>query len=145
MSPISDRQPATRIKAVEDHVRIENTYDLDAVMETFGHTCSFLANHELHEGREAVRAFYGEFLRGFPDLRFDIKGLHVGDEAIPVEMVVSGTHLGPWFGLSPTGRRFELPACAVFIFDEDDKIAGERGYFDSALLLRQLGLVLQAS
>jgi steroid delta-isomerase-like uncharacterized protein len=145
MPPISDRQRATRIKAVEEHVRIENTHDLEAVMDTFGHTCSFLANNELHEGREAVRAFYGEFFRGFPDLRFDITGLHVGDEAIPVEMVLSGTHLGPWFGIAPTGRRFELPACAVFIFDEDDKIAGERGYFDSALLLRQLGLVLQAS
>jgi hypothetical protein len=32
----------------------------------------------------------------------------------------------------------------VFIFDEDDKIAGERGYFDSALMLRQLGLLPQA-
>jgi len=60
-----------------------------------------------------------------------------------VEMVLSGTHSGTWFGIPPTGRRFELPACAVFIFDEDDKIAGERGYFDSALLLRQLGLLPQ--
>ena len=145
MPPLSDSQRAARIKAVQNHFRIENTHDLDAVMETFGNTCSFLANHERHEGREAVRAFYGEFFRGFPDLRFEITGLHVGDEAIPVEMVLSGTHLGPWFGIAPTGRRFELPACAVFIFDEDDKIAGERGYFDSALLLRQLGLVPQAS
>ena len=60
-------------------------------MDTFGSKTSFLANNELHEGREAVRAFYGEFFRGFPDLRFDIKSLHVGEEAIPVEMVLSGT------------------------------------------------------
>ena len=144
MPPISDSQRAARIKAVHEHFHIENTHDLDAVMDTFGPTCSFLANNELHEGREAVRAFYGEFFRGFPDLRFDIKCLHVGDEAIPVELVLSGTHNGPWFGMPPTGRRFELPACAVFIFDEHDKIAGERGYFDSALLLRQLGLLPQA-
>jgi predicted ester cyclase len=47
--------------------------------------------------------------------------------------------------MPPTGRRFEMPACAVFIFDEDDKIADERGYFDSALMLRQLGLWQQAT
>jgi steroid delta-isomerase-like uncharacterized protein len=144
MPPISDSQRAARIKAVQEHFHIENTHDLDAVMDTFGTTCSFLANNELHEGRDAVRAFYGEFFCGFPDLRFDIKSLHVGDEAIPVEMVLSGTHRGTWFGIPPTGRRCEIPACAVFIFDEDDKIVGERGYFDSALMLRQLGLLPQA-
>ena len=125
---LSDSQRAARIKAVQEHFHIENTHDLDAVMDTFGTTCSFLANNELHEGRDAVRAFYGEFFRGFPDLRFDLLG----------------THHGPLFGIPPTGRRFEIPACAVFIFDEDDKIVGERGYFDSALLLRQLGLLPQA-
>jgi steroid delta-isomerase-like uncharacterized protein len=144
MPRISDSQRAARIKAVQEHFRIENTHDLDAVMDTFGNKSSFLANNELQEGREAVRAFYGDFFRGFPDLRFDITSLHVGEEAIPVEMVLSGTHRGTWFGIPPTGRRFEIPVCAVFIFDEDDKIAGERGYFDSALMLRQLGLLPQA-
>jgi steroid delta-isomerase-like uncharacterized protein len=141
MLPLSDRQRATRIRAVQEHFRIENTHDLDAVIDTFGNTCSFLANNELHDGREAVRAFYAEFFHGFPDLQFDIKSLHVAEEAIPVEMVLSGTHTGTWFGIPPTGRHFEMPACAVFIFDEQDRIAGERGYFDSALLLRQLGLL----
>jgi len=144
MLSISDSRRAARIHAVQEHFRIENTHNLDAVMDTFGSQTSFLANHELHEWREAVRAFYDEFFRGFPDLRFDITHLHVGDEAIPVAMVLSGTHTGTWFGMPPTGRRFEIPACAVFIFDEHDKIAGERGYFDSALMLRQLGLLPQS-
>ena len=56
----------------------------------------------------------------------------------------SGMHTGTWFGMPPTGRRFEIPACAVFIFDEHDKIVGERCYFDSALMLRQLGLLPQS-
>ncbi len=144
MPSISDSRRATRIKAVQEHFRIENTHDLDAVMDTFGNKTSFLANAELHEGREAVRAFSGECFHGFPDLRFDIKHLHVGEEAIPVEMVLSGTHTGTWFGIPPTGHRFETPACAVFIVDAHDKIAGERGSFDSALMLRQLGLLPQS-
>ena len=68
MPPISDSQRAARIKAVQEHFHIENTHDLDAVMATFGNMCSFLANNERHEGREAVRAFYGEFFRGFPGI-----------------------------------------------------------------------------
>jgi steroid delta-isomerase-like uncharacterized protein len=141
MPSISDNRRTARIQAVREHFRIENTHDLDAVMDTFGDQASFLANDVLHGGRDAVRAFYAEFFRGFPDLRFEIMHLHAGDEAIPVELVLSGTHTGTWFGVPPTGRRFEMPACAVFIFDEHDRIAGERGYFDSALMLRQLGLL----
>jgi predicted ester cyclase len=108
-------------------------------MDTFGNQTSFLANDERHEGREAVRAFSGECFRAFPDLRFATTPLHVGEEAIPVELGLSGTHTGTWFGIPPTGRRFETPVCAVFIFDAHDTMAGERGSFDLALMRRQLG------
>ena len=47
MPPISDSQRAARIKAVQEHFEIENTHDLDAVMDTFGTTCSFLANNRV--------------------------------------------------------------------------------------------------
>ena len=33
MPPISDSQRAARIKAVQEHFHIENTHDLDAVMD----------------------------------------------------------------------------------------------------------------
>jgi predicted ester cyclase len=56
-------------------------------------------------------------------------------------LVLSGTHTGTWHGIPATGHRFEVPICAIFIFDENDKIMGERGYFDSALMQRQLGLL----
>ena len=59
-------------------------------------------------------------------------------------MVLGGTHTGTWNGIAPTGRRFEIPVCAVFSFDANDRIIGERGYFDTALMLRQLGLAPQA-
>jgi predicted ester cyclase len=56
-----------------------------------------------------------------------------------VELGVSGTHTGTWFGIPPPGRRFETPVCAVFIFDAHDRMASERGSFDLALMRRQLG------
>ena len=41
-----------------------------------------------------MAALAGGMRRAFPDLRFDIKSLHVGEEEIPVELVLSGTHIG---------------------------------------------------
>jgi hypothetical protein len=57
-----------------------------------------------------------------------------------LETTVSGTHEGNWRGLPGTGREVEFDACAVFAFDDQDKLAGERLYYDRASLLRQLGL-----
>ena len=35
----------------------------------------------------------------------------------------------------------QWPACAIFTFDGDSKLAGERVYFDGASLLKQLGVL----
>ena len=136
----SETRKAKRIAIVEAHCRGENSHDLDGLMRTFGDETTFLLNDERHEGRKAVRNLYAAFFHGFPDLKFAITHVHVADDAIPVEMLLSGTHTDTWRGIPATGRRFEIPLCAVFVFDRSDKIAGERGYFDTALMLRQLGL-----
>jgi hypothetical protein len=43
--------------------------------------------------------------------------------------------------LPATGRRFDFPLCAVYTFDEQDRLAGERIYYDRITVLRQLGVV----
>jgi hypothetical protein len=50
-----------------------------------------------------------------------------------------GTHLGPFRGLPPTGRSFEMRFCAMFVFEED-RLVCERVYFDANTVLRQLGI-----
>ena len=50
-----------------------------------------------------------------------------------------GTHEGSFRGLPPTGREFEMRFCAFFVFEED-RLVCERVYFDSATILRQLGI-----
>jgi hypothetical protein len=55
------------------------------------------------------------------------------------EAVVRGTHRGPLRNLPPTGREFELPILAIFVF-EGDELVCERVYFDQTTVLRQLGV-----
>ena len=61
-------------------------------------------------------------------------------DTVNMEVIVRGVHLGPWRGLPPTGRQVELPLCGIFTFDEEDRLAAERAYYDRATLLRQLGI-----
>ena len=51
-----------------------------------------------------------------------------------------GTHLGSFRGLPPTGRQFEMRFLAIFDLRGRDDLVCERVYFDSATVLRQLGI-----
>ena len=57
-----------------------------------------------------------------------------------LEVTIRGTHQGAWRGLPATGRHLEFPLCAVYTFDADDRLAGERIYYDRGTVLGQLGL-----
>ncbi len=137
------KRDEARMAAVEEHVRQENRHDLDGLLSTFGGSAVYEDRPwgERHDGLAAVREYYGGLFRAAPDLHVEIKERHVSGEAIVLEVVISGTHLGAWRGLPPTGRRLEFELCGIFTFDENDRMAGERIYYDRATVLRQLGVL----
>lgn len=140
-SPDSDRT-AARLKIVEEHVQHENNHDLDGILSTFGEDPVYeeQAWNERYEGLSGVRDYYVALIEAMPDLFIDVRRSHVTDETIVLEVVISGTHQGPWRGLPATGRSVEFPLCAVYTFTEEDELAGERIYYDRATVLRQLGV-----
>ena len=133
---------SARIAIVEQHIRMENRHDLEGVLSTFGDTARYDDEpwNEHYDGRGGVRQFYQQLLTALPDLEIQVRKQHVADEAILVEVTIRGTHLGGWKGLPATGRRLELPLCGIYTFDADDRLAGERIYYDRATVLRQLGV-----
>ena len=141
-APIPKDRTSTRIALVEQHIRLENEHDLEGVLQTFGDSAHYddqpWAEH--YEGLDGVRQFYEQLMNALPDLEIDVQHRHVADDAILVEVVIRGTHRGNWRGLPPTGRRIEFPLCGIYTFDRDDRLAGERIYYDRATVLRQLGV-----
>jgi len=136
-------QPLLRRKResiVREHMDSENRHEFDATLETFQHPrYELVATGEVYDGPEEVMDYFERTRRAFPDQRNELLALHHAENAVLVEAVVRGTHDGPLGGLPPTGRSFELPILAVFVFD-GDRLLCERVYFDSATVLRQLGV-----
>lgn len=133
---------AARIALVEQHIMLENEHNLEGVLATFGNDARYDDQPwgEHYEGRDGVRQFYAQLMKALPDLEILVRHRHVAEEAIVVEVVIRGTHLGPWRGLPATGRRVELPLCGIYTFDADDRLAGEKIYYDRGTVLRQLGV-----
>jgi len=133
---------AARLALVEEHVRLENRRDLDGIMGTFGVSARYDEEpwDDHHIGCDAVRAYYDGLLRAMPDLAIEVRRWHVAEDAVLLEVMISGHHLGAWRGLPPTGRPVRFPLCGIFTFDDDDRLAGEKIYYDRATVLRQLGV-----
>jgi steroid delta-isomerase-like uncharacterized protein len=141
-SPILKDRQAARVATVERHIRLENEHDLEGVLGTFGEGARYDDEPwgEHYSGRDGVRRFYDELMKALPDLEIEVQRRHVAEEAIIVEVTIRGTHLGGWRGLPATGRRLEFPLCGVYTFDADDRLAGEKIYYDRGTVLRQLGV-----
>jgi steroid delta-isomerase-like uncharacterized protein len=140
--PISNDRRGLRIALVEQHIRLENQHDLAGVLGTFGENARYddEAWGEHYEGSAGVRAFYEQLMTALPDLEIAVERQHLTDDAIVVEVTIRGTHLGEWRGLPATGRKIEIPLCGVYTFDENDRLAGEKIYYDRATVLRQMGI-----
>jgi steroid delta-isomerase-like uncharacterized protein len=138
---VDEGRIAARMKLIDEHIQAEMDLDLDRTLATLNDTPDYKINNDEFSGRESVRAFYADLFTGFPDLHFEITRSYVSDDAIILEATFSGTHKNLFNGIPATGRRVQFPFCTIFPFDENDRLAGERAYFDNALVLRQLGVL----
>jgi steroid delta-isomerase-like uncharacterized protein len=141
MTTAATRLRDRREAVVREHMESENRQDFEVTLRTFAHPrYELVATGEVYDGEEAVRGYYAASRAAFPDQRNEVHALHHADDAVLVEFDLLGTQRGPLRGVPPTGRPFRCRMLAVFLFD-GDRIVCERVYFDSATILRQLGLV----
>lgn len=130
---------ARREALIRAHAEAENRQDVEATLGTF-HKPRYevVPLGEPVDGAGNVRDLLAGLFAGFPDFHAAIERLHHGEHAVAVELRMRGTHRGPWAGLPATGRRIDVPALSLFLFD-GDRLTCEKVYFDMATLLRQLG------
>lgn len=131
-------QRERREQLVREHMADENLLAFERVLATFPHPhYELVPTATVHDGVDAVKKYYAESRRAFPDQRNEILSLRHADDAVIVEFMLRGTHLGPLGAIPPTGNAFECRMTAFFIFTESTLVC-ERVYFDSMTILRQL-------
>ena len=119
-----------------------NRHDADAVFTLYAegaiyHTPRF--GHTL-KGK-ALADFIKSLFKSFPDLRLEVisRG-DAGGGLVATQLMLRGTHTGPFMdGTPPTGRTVAYPV-ASFAQIEGDKIRSEHIYLDRQTVAEQLGL-----
>jgi steroid delta-isomerase-like uncharacterized protein len=129
-----------RQAVLDAHSAAETAHDLDRVLATFHHPrYEIVPTGEVFDGEEAVRHYHGANFAGVPDFRVEPIAAYHGENGVAEEAWVSGTHLGTYNGLPPTGRFLRIRVCGIFVFEED-RLVCERVYYDLLTVLRALGV-----
>jgi steroid delta-isomerase-like uncharacterized protein len=117
-------------------------HDVDAFVATFATNGTY---QDPGTGQpisgQAIKGYIGALFGAYPDATFETVGVYaITDNLVVWRWVMHGTHTGSFAGLSPTGRRIQLPGCE-FIEVLGDKIERVEAYHDRMTLLEQLGIM----
>jgi steroid delta-isomerase-like uncharacterized protein len=127
-------------KILTEHVNAETAFDMDATLATLTEDCVFedVPTGEKHIGHDGVRAYYRQWWDAFGNTPSGSKRYVPDENCLIVETRFVGTHKASYRGIIATGRPINLPVVIVVNF-KDGLMSGERFYYDSATLYRQIG------
>lgn len=95
-------------------------------------------------GHAGYREFHENWVTAMPDVKVEIVNLVGDDQSTVVEMIARGTHSGPLVGpegtITATFKKIDLKVCELFRL-QDGLIVESHVYFDSATMMRQLGVL----
>ena len=121
-------------KKIEEH-------DLDGLRALYHPDYSYTGTDgvelkDVEAGVEVARTYTS----AFPDLSFEVLTQHTAGDTAIGEFRVRGTHKEELEGIPATGREVTLEACNI-VQVRDGKIVRERDYYDTAEMLKQLGVL----
>ena len=138
LSRTADPAEQRRIRRLwQRHSIAEDRRDIDGLIATLAPDCvyEFVGTGLRWEGLAGARRFYTELFAAFPDNRFDLADIVIGPQGVFESVVLEATHLGPFAGLEPSGRRVRLELAILFPWDPaTERFTGEQIFLDRTQL-----------
>ena len=91
-------------------------------------------------GREAPKALFTMLRSAFPDIKATIEHLIAEGDEVVLHVTWTGTHLGEFMGIPPTGKSISINVIDIMRIAEG-KFVEHWGVMDSMAMMQQLGVV----
>jgi predicted ester cyclase len=91
-------------------------------------------------GAGALKQVWVVLLRAFPDLHLTVEDLIGEGDKVVARIVVTGTHLGEYMGMEPTGKSIAYDEIFIFRFD-NGRVVETWGVVDVFSQMKQLGVI----
>jgi len=132
------------IRLAYEHFAAESAHDTPRTLATLADDIMYrvVASGAIVHGKEAVSKYYDVWWTAFPDVNIEIQRIVAAGEWVIAENIATATHLGPWLGIPPTGKRTVQHLCAICRM-RDGLMIEETVYYDQLERIRQIGSVLE--
>ena len=130
-------------EVIIEHVEAENANDPARVIATYSRNNPIfedVPSGARYEGGDQIVGNYRHLWDGFPGLAREISRWTLGDDSVVIELTLRGRHEGRFRGIPATEQDLELRVIAHFQFDSEGRIQQETAYYDSATVIRALGV-----
>lgn len=126
---------------IREHLDTWVAGDLETMVaqlaDTYATTYTSPTGEERRIDAEGFREIMAGTHKAFSELSYEIHEMVAEDDDVMLRMTYSGIHDGDFFGVAPTGNRFEVEEY-LFFHLENGGIAENRWLGDHLGLLRQL-------
>ena len=122
-----------------------NSGDIDDIVSTIDEV--FCPDALVHSplsagsGPDTMKLIWSLLLRAFPDIHVTVDDMVVDGDKVASRQTVTGTHLGEYRSLAPTGKTVVYEEIFIIRFS-DGQIAEVWGVVDTLTQLQQLGAIL---
>jgi len=99
---------------------------------------------EAGPGGSGMAELAGDFRRAFPDARWHVDLVLGEDDLVAARWTATGTFLGPWGTVSPTGRSATFSGVNLYRFGPDGKVGELWNHRDDLGFMEQIGAQVYA-
>jgi steroid delta-isomerase-like uncharacterized protein len=92
-------------------------------------------------GPAGLKPIVAAIREAFPDLKYIIENIVIAENQIAVHTIMTGTHLGDFFGIAPTGKQIRVNQMQIERI-KNNKIIEHWRVTDDLNLMRQLGRIM---
>jgi steroid delta-isomerase-like uncharacterized protein len=126
-------------RLIGDWARLCSSHDLDGLMQILTDDVVYedVALGELKRGKDAVRAFAGEFFSRIPDVTLELASNFATPTQGGAEWVMRGTQTGSFVQARDGDKRFELRGASILEF-ANGRICRVSDYWDKANFREQV-------
>ncbi len=135
--------PQDNVKLVKEYFTALNDHNADRASSYYADSANYFeASGASIDGKQAIkemleRGICGEFLKGFPDMKYELRDTVADDKRVAAEWTLTGTHTGMFMGASPSNKVISVKGATVFQV-ADHKIISAVEYWNPAMLFDQL-------
>jgi predicted ester cyclase len=119
-----------------------NTGALDDIEELYAldYVADYRPYAPLRHGHDAIKGMVQSAHVAFPDYHEELEEMIAEGDKVVVRLTITGTQLGQWGPLPPTGKPVRFEEIVILRFAQG-KVVEQRGIVDNLNALRQLGVV----